>query len=77
MNGILTSFNPRSEAFKNQCTLTLVPVTTSSLLFFSTGDPLYLYIFSKQAVLLVVATVAMAAPQFTGAHSAWPLPYAG
>ena len=30
-----------------------------------------------QAILLVVATVAMAAPQYTGAHSAWPLPYAG
>ena len=32
---------------------------------------------SLQAVLLVVATVALAAPQHTGAHSAWPLPYAG
>ena len=33
---------------------------------------------TSQAVLLVVATVALAAPASpTGAHAAWPLPYAG
>ena len=35
------------------------------------------FLLPPQAILFVVATVAMAAPQYTGAHSAWPLPYAG
>ena len=34
--------------------------------------------FALHAVLLVVATMALAAPATpTGAHAAWPLPYAG
>ena len=39
---------------------------------------LFHIIITSQAVLLVVATVALAAPASpTGAHAAWPLPYAG
>ena len=46
-------------------------------IFITSQAPPHMLITS-QVVLLVVATVALAAPATpTGAHAAWPLPYAG
>ena len=56
-------------------------ITSQAVLLLHFVTPSFLcniHLITSQAVLLVVATVALAAPATpTGAHAAWPLPYAG